>query len=917
MIRVMTAEPIGRERESGLLDGLLDLPADGLRVVLLTGEPGIGKSTLWERAIAAGRQRSNLVLTSRPAETERGHAFLVLGDLFRDVEPSLVASMPIPRRRAFEAALLLGDDPGASVDSRALGVAVTTILESLARQGTVLIAIDDDQWADEPSAQTLAFAVRRLTDRPITLLLARRTHDQPPVRLEGLVEPVAVERLEVGPLSMGATQVMLRDRLGITFARPTLRELHRVAGGNPFYALELGRARLRDASRDLALPLSEGSVDGLLQARIRELDGATTRALLLVAAHGRASIDLLVSLDIDAGVIERAVDAGLLVRTGDVLGCAHPVLAAAVYEGAGGEGRRAAHRLLAGVIEDEVSRGRHAALGAAGPSRSISAELEAAGRIARERGQSLAAADLAEHAARLTPAADLADRHRRTIAAARARLDAGDGARARVIVSRLMDVTQSGTRRAEGLLLASDLETPATAVELLEEALRAAGSEPHLRALIHARLASQGRLTRGRTWAERHVLASLRLASTLADDRLMTRALAAMALLRFDGADPEAPELADRAYRLARRSNDDTLLKDAAITVGHLLVWSGDGARARSWLTDQLATWRDRDELMQADCLWYLALVELSAGRWTVATERADQARDIRTQYGLELPQDHLPAALIALHQGRFDLAARHSERALARAEGMVLPAHLAVLATIESWTGDPGSAIVGFERAEAAADVRGFDEPALRSWRAEYAECLLRTGRVDDADRLVTIWADVASRVGRKGVSAGAARLRGLIAVARGDLVAAGQLLEDAAAQHESAGDRFGWARAELAIGIVHRRLRRKRLARLAFDAAVRTFDDLGAASWAAQSRAELTRLGGRQRIEGMSPSERRVAELVAEGRTNRDVAAALFVTERTVASHLTRVYAKLGVRSRTELARLLTERGGNVPTS
>ena len=369
MIPVMTAEPIGRERESGLLDGLLDPHLDGLRVVVLTGEPGIGKSTLWEHAIAAAHERSSLALTSRPAETERGQAFLVLGDLFRDADPGLIASLPAPRRRALEAALLLGDHPHASVDSRALGVAVTTVLQSLAGERTVLIAIDDDQWADGPSAATLAFAIRRLADQRIRLLLARRTHGQPPVRLESLVEPVAVEHLEIGPLSMGATQVMLRDRLGITFARPTLRELHRVSGGNPFYALELGRARSRDASRDLALPLTEGSVDRLLQARIRGLDGATMRALLLIAAHGRAPIELLVSLDVDAGVLDAAVDERTpRAHRGHRRVC-HPVLAAAVYDGAGGEGRRAAHRRLAAVIEDDVSRGRHVALSAAGPSR--------------------------------------------------------------------------------------------------------------------------------------------------------------------------------------------------------------------------------------------------------------------------------------------------------------------------------------------------------------------------------------------------------------------------------------------------------------------------------------------------------------------------------------------------------------------
>jgi DNA-binding CsgD family transcriptional regulator len=413
------------------------------------------------------------------------------------------------------------------------------------------------------------------------------------------------------------------------------------------------------------------------------------------------------------------------------------------------------------------------------------------------------------------------------------------------------------------------------------------------------------------------VQASLRLSAELDDDALRARAQSAVAVLRFEGADPRAEELAVEAYRLAVQAKDDSVLREAAATIGHLLTWSGETRRARSWLEDQLASWRDRDEMMESECLWYLALVELQAGRYEVAAARADEATEIRTLYGGELPQDHLPAALIALHRGDFALARRHSERALSLADRMLLPAHLAVLATIELWTGDPARAIAGFERAEAAADARGFDEPAMRSWRAEYGEALLRAGRIHEAERLVEDWEARSVRVGRERESAGAVRVRGLIATARADLAAAGRLLEDAAARHETAGDRFGWARSRLASGVVHRRLRRKRLARTAFEAAATAFESLGASSWLAEARAELARIGGRQRIEGMSPAELRVAELVAEGRTNRDIAAALFVTERTVASHLTHVYSKLGIRSRTELARVVTEGAGKVPTS
>ena len=183
----------------------------------------------------------------------------------------------------------------------------------------------------------------------------------------------------------------------------------------------------------------------------------------------------------------------------------------------------------------------------------------------------------------------------------------------------------------------------------------------------------------------------------------------------------------------------------------------------------------------------------------------------------------------------------------------------------------------------------------------------LLELGRIDDAVRVLDVWEADATRLGRDWVLAHVTRCRGLVAAAQGDVDRPLALLEQAVAQHEAVGDPFGRARALLALGIVRRRARQKRAAREAIEAALDGFEEIGAASWVEKARAELGRIGGRTRKEGLTAAERRVAALVAEGRTNREVAAALFLGERTVASHLTHIYAKLGVRSRTELARRL----------
>jgi DNA-binding CsgD family transcriptional regulator len=231
----------------------------------------------------------------------------------------------------------------------------------------------------------------------------------------------------------------------------------------------------------------------------------------------------------------------------------------------------------------------------------------------------------------------------------------------------------------------------------------------------------------------------------------------------------------------------------------------------------------------------------------------------------------------------------------------------MAVLGLVASWSGDPSAAKRWFEKADGRASELGWGEPSVRWWTADYAEMLLEGGLIDDAVRIVDVWEADAARVAREWVLAHATRCRGLVAAALGEVDRAGSLLERAVAQHTEVGDPFGTARALLGLGIVRRRARQKRGARDAIQAALDGFEQLGAATWVEKARSELGRIGGRTREAGLTPAERRVAVLVAEGRTNREVAAALFVTERTVASHLSHVYAKLGVRSRTELARQL----------
>jgi DNA-binding CsgD family transcriptional regulator len=311
--------------------------------------------------------------------------------------------------------------------------------------------------------------------------------------------------------------------------------------------------------------------------------------------------------------------------------------------------------------------------------------------------------------------------------------------------------------------------------------------------------------------------------------------------------------------------------------------------------------------LTAAEALFKLAWLEFFAQRWELAADYAERAYELMTQYGLEVPWLHVPIAMIAAHRGRLELARTHSERSLQLGEeqfGRHTPVHLGILGFVALQSGDPVEAERWFDEAETVTTRLGWRDAAHRWWVSDQVEALLALDRVEDAVQALDAW-ERERQPDDQWTPAHVARCRGLVAAARGAVDDAASLLEEAVSQHENVGDRFGRGRALLALGVVRRRARQKRSAREAIEAAIAGFEQLGAATWTEKARAELGRIGGRTRTVGLTPAERRVATLVAEGRTNRQVAAALFLGERTVETHLSHVYAKLGVRSRAELAR------------
>ena len=223
----------------------------------------------------------------------------------------------------------------------------------------------------------------------------------------------------------------------------------------------------------------------------------------------------------------------------------------------------------------------------------------------------------------------------------------------------------------------------------------------------------------------------------------------------------------------------------------------------------------------------------------------------------------------------------------------------------IDLWSGDPLGAVEQLDLVEAERRAAGLAGPTLIYRPGEHVEALLALGRTEAAIGVLERWATDAARVENAWELAEVLRSRGLVAAARGDLDGALALLEQAVQKHQEVGDLFGRARALLSLGVMRRRTRQKRASRAVIEEAVAAFEALGAAGWAVKARAELGRLGGRTREPGLTAAERRVAALVAQGHTNREVSTALFLSERTVETHLSHAYSKLGVRSRAELAR------------
>jgi hypothetical protein len=529
------SELVGREREAERLRAFFDASAVSvLRALVLEGEAGIGKSTLWLNGLELAGERGFRILSSRPAEAEHTLVFAGLGDLFEGALDDVLPRLAPPRRRALDVALLVEDahDP---LDPRALGVAVRSALELLAGDRPTLLAVDDVQWLDGSSADALAFALRRLA-APLHVLLARRLEGalEAPA-LESSLPASSVDRLRVGPLSPGALQALVRTRLERVLPRPTLVRIHEMSGGNPFYALEIARALPEGLDPTQPLPVPE-TLDELVRTRIDALPTSSRQALVLLAAMGEGDTTTLRSAGVE-DEFETAIARGIVERTGDRLRFTHPLLASSVYRGAEAATRRSCHAALAVIVSDQLERARHLALSTQEPDPEIAAVVDEAAELASGRGAGGMTVALRAQALKLTPP-DAQDRiHHRTIALVRAQDAAGAPVSsieplAQQVLARAADPPQ----RAQALRLVGDLAWDVrTSVALYGQAVEEARDDPALQARLHRQLAWDVRFTEGLQGSERHARACLEIAERLGDDALRATGLVVLSFIPFHG----------------------------------------------------------------------------------------------------------------------------------------------------------------------------------------------------------------------------------------------------------------------------------------------------------------------------------------------------------------------------------------------
>ena len=926
-------EILGRESELDAIQRFLGAVRQGPDFLLIEGEPGIGKTTLWAAGVEVARQLGYRVAIARPAEIETELSFAAVADLIGPFVDEILPVLPAPQRRAVEVALLLSEPEAAAPEPRPVAAGLLGALGWLSAHDPVILAIDDAQWLDASSAAVIKFALRRVRDERIGALLAVRPRGDTSLWLSavGPLQKRALRRLKVRPLQISAIHAILRNELGITFARPVLSAIHETSGGNPFYALELGRALERRGTQvkpgdPLPVP---AELRALVTDRIAALPAETREALLVASALSRPTLGLLraaIGTDAESRLVP-AFEAKVAKIDEEKVAFAHPLLSHAAYSQASLQRRRELHRRLAALVTDPEERARHLAIAIEDPDEETALALEEGARRAYRRGAMHSAAELSERARRLTPPENTRDVRRRGTTEAEYRILAADSAGALNVLEEIIAIEPSAPSRADLLRRLADAYLYGvdwrSSADMYRRALDEEAADDQLRAKCEIGLAVTSQLL-GSSVREGHLhaRAAADLAERAGDRSLLGVGLAIQAYGELLLGRGRPWPLIQRACALEPSLEASPLIIRPSLWLAHMLGLVDDFHPAlAAYEEGRREALENGDEASQGWLLARMSQLACLDGAWEDALHYVEAGEDLLIQAGQPANMAFILAsrALVEAHLGRVEAARRSAETAFELSEqtNAVLVRRIAAwaLGHLALSVGQPAEAHAQLGVITTEARGEGIREPGELRFLPDEIEALVALGQLEEAELTLAFFHECASRTGRASALAATARCRGTLAEAKGDIGLALEAFQESALGYDDVPIPFERARALLALGSARLRAKEKRAARESFQEALAGFEELGAAIWAERTRAEVARIGGRAPSDGLlTGREQQVAELVAEGRTNREVASELSITERTVEGHLSRIYPKLGVRSRTGLTRRVA--GGPNPS-
>ena len=897
-------------------------PVPGALVV--QGEAGAGKSTLWRAGIESAAAAGCRVLRSEPSAAEADLSFTALSDLLTGVLPAAAAGIPGPQREALEVALLLrpaGDEPPTA---RAVGMGVLAVLRACLDAGPLLIAVDDAQWLDPASLDALVFALRRVTAGPMSLLLAARA-DAPADPLTAGAPPPssgwrnllaavpAAEEITLAPLDMAQVQQVLPGT--VTAAQAQLVTIQ--SRGNPFWAREI--AANLDADQASVPPLARSLTERLAGS----LAEPAAEALTTVAAAGRIpvadALSVLDHMEDPAAALDAAVLAGVVVETGGRVAPAHPLIGAAAVESAPPGRRTQLYQRLATAWSDPERRAHYAALAAGpGPDPGVAGALDAAAEAAHARAANAAAGQFAAQAVTFTPESDVVGLDRRRIRAGELLFLAGEIDRSLEHLE-LVDAGRLGTEdleRALPLLVdMADLARGAeAATRIVTRAAGTAGSDPRRRALVQA-LASDPEygIHHRRRAAAVEAIGCAEAAGAAANPSLH-RALLNLVVAKVRGGEGLDAELLGRAQRLEAVLPASPLHDTADLYRGLWARCVEDLDTARAALQRCIARARDAGEDWALSMfLSYLATTNELAGDYAAAAAALEESDAIAEWHDWPQTPGYLePRCELLISAGRLDEALSVADEHLPDDAGARLASRLlgaCVRGKVTMWRGDATAAVRHLEQARRHAEEGDRADPGAR-YRLDslLAEAYVAVGRTDEARRISTWLREIGLRLDRPALTGDAARVDALAAAAAGNLDAAADLAREAVAAHELSPLRLELARSLLVLGRIERRRRARGESRAALEQALELASEMGHRPLLALVRHELPQGAAARSGTELTGAERRVADQIASGATNREAAAALFISVRTVETHVASIYRKLGVRTRSELRRALS---------